>query len=46
MGEKHPFCRSLSPTLHSSSPTQLLSIPSLCRAEQILAEFQLQEEET
>lgn len=34
-----------SPTLHSSSPTQLLPIPLPVQAEQILAEFQLQEED-
>lgn len=45
MGEKHPLRRSPSPTLHSSSPTQLLPIPLPVQAEQILAEFQLQEED-
>lgn len=34
-----------SPTLHSSSPAQLLPIPLPVQAEQILAEFQLQEED-
>ena len=34
-----------SPSLQSSSPTQLLSIPIPVQVEQILAEFQLQEED-